>query len=530
MQLKLQLTALIVLISSSFLLGQRDGVPGKLQWGDYLKEPSSSSFISKIIASGSYGFYALRQKSESTFSDERAYAEIYDNKMSLLRSQRLELKYKGKMREFEDLVMVGGKLYFLTSFNNRAKNKNYLFRQEVDKKSLQLSSKLIKMGEIDSRDEYRDGAFSLVVSSDSSKVLVHSQLPYKKREPERFSFQVFDNQFNPLWSKDVVLPYPDGGFTIEEYRIDDQGNVYLLGIVYGDTRLERNGNPTYQYTILAYLNNGEDFQEFRLGLGDKFVTDLTFRIDKSGDLVCSGFYSEKGTSSIKGTYYFKLNAKTKDVYNQNLMAFDFDFLTEDLSDRRKRRALEAEREGDTERGPELYRFSLDELILRSDGGALLVAEQFFINERTYRYWDGTFRTDYFYYYNDIIVVNIKPNGEIEWATRIPKRQETVNDGGYYSSYAMSIVRDRLYFIFNDNSRNFEKDNNRLYNFNGKYSIIALIELFKDGSYAAYPLSSNRDADVVTRPQICKQIGSRKMMVYGEWGNRYRFGTLEFARE
>ena len=138
------------------------------------------------------------------------------------------------------------------------------------------------------------------------------------------------------------------------------------------------------------------------------------------------------------------------------------------------------------------------------------------------------RFEYFYNYNDIIVVNIQPDGGIEWATRIPKRQETVNDGGYYSSYAMSIVRDRLYFIFNDNSRNFSNEgNSRLYNFNGRNSIVALAELRKDGQLSMYPLFNNRDADIITRPKICKQIGSRRMMVYGEQGRQYRFAELEF---
>ncbi|MEN0004454.1 MAG: hypothetical protein AAF798_09930 [Bacteroidota bacterium] len=523
---KFMLLILLSVLTNVTIQAQQGKGPAMVTWGESIKEPSGS-FISKVIASGKYGFYALRQKREGAFSGERAYAEFYDSAMRLQRSTKLELKYKGKVREFEDLVMVGGRLYLLTSFNNRAKRKNYLFRQEVDKKSLQPNAKLKKMGEIDSRDEYRDGAFSLVVSSDSSKVLVHSQLPYERRQPERFAFQVYDQEFNTLWKKDIALPYSDGSFTVEEYQVDDQGNVYLLGIIYSDSRMERGGSPTYQYTILAYRNNGEDFQEYRIALDDKFITDLTFRIDRKGELVCTGFYSDRGVRSVKGTYYLKIDPQSQAVSSQNLMAFEFDFLTETLSDRKKARAMEAQREGDTDRTPELYRFSLDKLILRSDGGALLVAEQFYRYERVWRTWDGLLQTDFFYHYNDLIVVNIRPDGTIEWATRIPKRQETVNDGGYYSSYAMSIVRDKIYFIFNDNPRNFNPDSNRLYNYNGKSSVIALVELRKDGEYSAFPLFNNRDADVVTRPIICKQIGSRKMMIYGEWGSRYRFGTLEF---
>jgi len=64
-------------------------------------------------------------------------------------------------------------------------------------------------------------------------------------------------------------------------------------------------------------------------------------------------------------------------------------------------------------------------------------------------------------------------------------------------------------------------------FNGRQSVIALAEVSKDGSLRTWPLYSNRDADVVTRPKACRQIGSRKMAVYGESGRRFRFATLQF---
>ena len=509
-------------------VAQRDGVPGKLEWGTEIIEPNGTR-ISKIITAGSYGFYALRVKNSSSFSKERVYVEFYDSNQKLKRSQEMELKYKGKLREFEDVVMVGGKLYLLTSFNNQVKKKNYLFSQQLSKRLIP-SKTLVKIGEIDSRNIFREGEFDLVISRDSSKVMLYNQLPYQKNEPERFAFRVFDNQFNELWTKDIVLPYNDNQFAVEEYRIDKNGNIYLLGVLYQDrVRVRRQGRPNYQYIILAYSKEGTVVQEYKIDLSEKFITDLTFRIANDGKLVCSGFYSDKGTYSIKGTYFFRIDPETKSIFNKNLHPFDFDFLTEHMTEGRKEKAQKAEESGKVKRSTELYQYSLDELILRSDGGALMVAEQYYVYERSYRYFDNTIRYDYYYHYNDIIVVNIRPNGEIEWTSRIPKRQETVNDGGYFSSYAMSIVKDRLFFIFNDNSRNFEENNasRRLYNFNGRYSVIALTELRKDGSSTTYPFFTNSDADIITRPKICKQVGSRRMIVYGERGRTYRFANLEF---
>ena len=516
----------IVLCTVS-LWGQRVEAPAKISWGEEMVEPPGT-LITKSIAVNKQGFYMLRQKNEGALSNEQAYIEYYDSSMKLRKSQKLELKYKGKLRDFEDVMMIGGQLYLFTSFNNQAKKKNYLFYQKISKR-LQASRDLVMVSEVDAQNKAKEGSFHLILSSDSSKVLLYSQLPYQKKDPERFALKVFDNEMNKLWSHDIILPYTDQQFAIEDYRIDKEGNVYIMGKLYLDgARDSRRRRPNYQYVILAYTQQGEDVQEYHVGLKEKFITDLAFRIGNDGNLVCAGFFSEKGAYSVKGTCFFRLNSSNKEVFNLSFREFDFKFRTEFMRPGELKRASRAEANDDTGRESELYRYSLDELVLRSDGGAVLVAEQYYVYERSYRYWDGTLRFEYYYNYNDIIVVNIQADGSIEWATRIPKRQETVNDGGYYSSYAMSIVRDRLYFIFNDNSRNFKNDgSNRLYNFSGRNSIVALAELHKDGQLQMYPLFHNRDADVITRPKICKQVASRRMMVYGERGRQYRFAQIEF---
>ena len=143
---------------------QRDGVPGRLEWGEELVEPSGTR-ISKIIAAGSYGFFALRVRNASSFAKEKVFVEFYDSNQRLRRSQQMDLKYKSKTRAFEDVVLVGGQLYLLTSFHNQAKKKNYLFAQKLSKR-LMPSRNLSLIGEIDTRNVVRDGRFDLVVSRD----------------------------------------------------------------------------------------------------------------------------------------------------------------------------------------------------------------------------------------------------------------------------------------------------------------------------------------------------------------------------
>jgi len=516
----------IILNGPLLLMAQGGDIPAQIQWGERMTEPAGSR-IQKVISIGKDGYHMLRKKDPGALSYEQVYVEYYDNSLKVQRSSKINLKYKGKRRAFENVVKVGGQLYLFTSFHNQAKKKNYLFYQRLNQR-LNPSKSLEKIAEIDTRNLSNTGEFNLLISKDSTKVLLYNQLANKKKEPEQFALRVLDDQLSLLWSRDIILPYNDQQFVVEDYRIDEAGNVYLLGVLFQDgVRERRRGQPNYEYVILAYTEGGKADQEYRIDVNAKFITDLTFRIANDGSLTCAGFYSEKGTFSVKGTCFFQLDPDTKKVANLSFEEFDFQFRTEFLNNRAQRRAARPESTGNPDKEAELERFSLDEFILRSDGGAVLVAEQYYVYERTYRYWDGTLRFDYYYHYNDIIVVNIRPDGTIEWASRIPKRQETVNDGGYFSSYAMSIVRDRLYFIFNDNSRNFDGNSNRLYNFNGRNSIITLAEINKDGQLEMYPMFHNRDAGTITRPKICKQVGSKRMLVYGERGRDYRFAELTF---
>ena len=526
----------VALLLTASQLSAQDDKSAEITWGKELREPSGT-VLSKIIPYGTSTFYGLRQKTDSGMDSkrEKIYLERYNEHMNLVRSKELVLKYKRKHLDYEDFIKVGGGLYLLSSFNNQAKKKNYLFAQKVNKKSLTVSASLIKIGEIDTRNIQNEGFFDHHISRDSSKILIYNALPYKKGMPERFALHVYDDQFNELWSKDIALPYDDKHFSVEEYQIDNDGNVYILGVNY---------KPEYFFTILEYSKDGDDVQEYPIKPKEKLITDLTFRVDDDGNLVCSGFYADYDFSRIKGTYFFKLDTKTNTVHNKSLKEFEYGFLAGNLS---AKQLEKAQRSGKSRQKIGLNSFSLDKLVLRSDGGALLIAEQYFVEEHERRnynpyyapgYYPGTYPNnysrEYYYHYNDVIIVNIRPNGEIEWATRIPKQQVSRNDEGFYSSYAVSIVRDKIYLIYNDTEDNFVRNEriNQTYEFTGgeKRSLIAVAEISRDGTLDIFPLFKNRDADIITRPKMCKQVDKKNMIIYGEKGRSYRFGNVEFYKK
>ncbi len=542
-----------------------------LQWSKEYEEPANSN-LQKVIGTEGGGFYALRihQKGVMGTGSINAIIEYYDASMKLLRSKELDLEYKGKDRFLKDVVMLQGKLWLLSYFYNEKHEKTYLFAQRINNQTLTMSRDIMMISEQDETNKERQDVFNYSISRDSSKIVVFTRQPSERREQE-FAMTVFDSDFTEVWSKNARLPYGRKSFSVDEYQIDKNGNVYLLGVVYteGSNRTERKGKPTYQYDLIAYMRDSTlDIQEYKIMLKDKFITELTFRVADDGDLVFSGFYSEKDAKGMKGTCFFKINPKTKDMTSVSTREFGFDFITQNLSDRSKERAKAAVAADNKEKEPELFSYNLDKLILRSDGGAILIAEQYFIEERNnnfnnfgspysmggmspysnYSPYYSSFynpysfyspygynsynrnngRSDLYYHYNDVIVVNIRPDGEIDWAARIPKRQLSRNDGGLFSSYAMSIVADKLYFTYNEDPRNLDPRNKRTYTEEpDKYSVVVLAEINRQGEVRRTPLFQNKEEGITSRPKICRQIGRNKMAIYGERGRSYRFGLLTF---
>jgi hypothetical protein len=563
--MKNSLFILVFSVFATFAQAQTDApandprMATNIKWSNDLEEPSNTE-IKKIVATEGGGFYALRERQGGTFSNGTAkpIIEYYNARMKLVRSRELDLDVKGKGRFVKDVVMLDRRLWVLSYFYNEKHEKTYLFAQEISKSTLNLSKDLVKIAEQDQKNNAKEDVFTVATSRDSSKIVVFNRQPNAKNQ-QAFSLAVFDSEFNELWSKDAKLPYSRKSFGVEDYQVDNKGNVYLLGIIYteGSARLERRGKATYQYDIVAYRREDStmDSHEYKVDMKDRFVSDLSFKIGDDGDLICAGFYSEKGAKSVKGACFFKINPKTHDQTSISSRPFDFEFMTVNLSERNKERAKAALENGDKSAEPELYDYSIDKLITRSDGGVIMIAEQYFIDERL-RYnnnfgygggWGSSFynpyayssyydpynrnntqQPDYYFNYNDIIVVNIQPDGEIAWSARIPKRQTSVNDLGQYSSYGMSVVADKLYFIYNDDPKNLDPRSKKLATETpDKYSVLTIAEVDRNGVVKRSPLFQNKENGVVVRPKLSKQVGRRELAIYGESGRRYKFGVLNF---
>ena len=184
---------------------------------------------------------------------------------------------------------------------------------------------------------------------------------------------------------------------------------------------------------------------------------------------------------------------------------------------------------------EMYDYDLRNLIYFEDGSAILCAEQYAVNIVSSYVMGpngtGTYVLNTYYEYDDIIAVKIKPDGDIDWVTKIPKRQYTMNDEGFFSSYFMEIYKSKIYFLYNDHPDNLlEEINNtkKFKNFNGsKNSMAVLAVLDYNGNFTREALFKNKDTEVILRPKVCSSISNNEAIIFGQKGRTQRFAKMTF---
>lgn len=496
-------------------------------WGEELKFKKGEEF-SEYLGQDKEKHYLIKSLKKGYKYEINAFG----NDMKLKNAAIIDMKHHGNYKmTYEGSYLINDKIYVFSSFPDKKKKINKLYCRAFDKNDFE-SGELVEIEQLPYEKGRFKGSFGIVVSEDESKLLIYLGKPYEKNAPERFGFTVLSSDLKNQWKKDIELPYTEQFFTIDDYQVNNDGDVYILGQEFKENKKDRiKGKPNYQYHILAYLDNGKKKKDYEINLKNKFITDIVYKIAKNGDLICSGLYSENGTSSIKGAFYMTIDFDTRKVKNNSLKKFDEEFITQGWSDKAIAKAKKKKQKKN--RAIEMYEYDLNDFVLREDGGAVLLAEQYYVRvvTRTYTDSQGNMRTSttYHYYYKDVIVVNISPKGNIEWATKIDKSQHSVNDGGYYSSYVLQVDGDKLHLIYNESARNyFEKEERRgmkRKDKNARLTIIATVN--SNGDQEKEILINVSDENTYPVPKFSEQINEKQLLIYTRKLKKRKFGLVNF---
>lgn len=526
-----QMILLTCIMNFQFNVSSQTGnVKFNVRWGQPIKINKKFLFEDIVTIDRENNIHVLyREYSRYMGGTSKYHLARVSNNLNYTPGKELVLQSGGNPLSLLEIVEIGGKVYVFTFYQDNRLREKYIYLHEYNSSGMTVSAgKEIAKMNFEGFKRSQSGKFSVVYSEDRNSILVYFELPYADNDPERFGAIAYDRNMNVIWENTFSLPYQADKFRKEQLFLGNNGELYMTGRKYLEKEPGVRRDPkNFQYVLLHSANHGTDLVEHVIALNDYYITDLTAAMTPENDIVCSGFFSEKQKSfSIKGVFYILVDVQTKRKTVETVKEFDYEFITEGLTEKQQKRSDKNLAKG---RSIELPDFEFRDIILKENGGVLLTAEQFFVrvvsttDSRT-----GIVTYTYYYYYNDIIIVDIDSSGKINWTVKIPKNQVSSNDFGFYSSFLMAVHRDKIYLIFNDHLANANNTTQfqKLTSTRGKKNIVAsIVTIDRDGTWKKQMLFPVSEPGIHFLPKYSMQISEDEILLYCYYRGSNRFGKL-----
>lgn len=503
------------------LIGNSNAQQISIDWGS-LNKKQNKTYITSFVGNDGANFFVIRKKNAALFSSTKFLLEKFDATTLKLRySKEIILpQTKSVKHTFEKIVLLNKQLILFTSCYDSKDEKKRAFAWNLSTNASITSSEII-IDEINAPKKNNSGSFDFILSPDEKKILVYHNEPYQKNNSEKFSCTLLNDTLGVEYKKSFEMPYKDKESYIKEYKIDNQGNIGLLINVYLNKSDKK--NQTQFYSLIYISKNKTEFNEYKLELGTKKISAVTFSFTTDGNIIAAGFFSNLGISDVEiaGAFYLKLDKELGKIINNNSKDFDKEFLLEFISQQR------------IDKKRELQDFLLKSIRILPNGSTLLIGEKY--EESTVCYSDmrtGMVNCTYYFYYDDIIVIKFNEMGIFEWSKRIPKTQLSINDRGTYSSFIVTDFDNQLYLIFNDNPTNLNINKNisnakpRVMD-NPKKAITSMIVIAQNGETAKLPLFKAAEQNIYISPKLYAIPNTHELIIYGQKNSNYKFGRLSF---
>jgi hypothetical protein len=439
----------------------KKGEPIRLKISTYVQNSVELGVI------GNYAYFLLEPyqeiyKNEISLNSKEYYIYKFDLNNNLIKTTALKLVQDKKELEFEGAIKLQENILIFSSFQNIKDKKHYLFVQNFDPKTGELSNNHKLLAELDysGYSKFKNTTFKIEVSPDSSKVLIFYTLVNDSNEILRSGINVYDNEINLQWKNDkVTTQFSQGYFEFNKFRINNDGEVFIFGQQYVEILncwvkaqfrsrdfLTKDsyfvGESSYTYRIYHYSNKTDKVQGYTFELPEKFIRDMSIQASENGNVLCSGVYSKPGKVSVVGTFNFEYNTTTNSIEKISTFEFSKELLSKDLSEeelKRYKSSIANKQEWDP------FSYKISDIKTKQNGDKYFVAEQY-LNGRKVTTTGKMTIDQAIYWYNDLFVVSLDKQNQINKVDKISKRQYYL-DQSKFSSYKLIENNNNLYFFF-----------------------------------------------------------------------------------
>lgn len=363
--------------------------------------------------------------------------------------------------------------------------------------------------------------YSLIHSEDKQRIMV-------------FKVQTRNQRFDMVTLLyDKAFKLIDRGRQLTDYneRREGYNNFSLTNdgtLVFTHERQSAFRDYTSALELVIKKPSQETFSYSNIDLDGRYIDNIRLKVDNlNNKYLVNAFYYKKNRGNIEGlmTCFWERT-------NESPSVLKFAEFNDELR-------AEAKRSGQ-------LRFAFDDfflrqLILKKDGGFILIAEDFSSDTRGggvnswnrydylyspynpstgYYYYNpytgyyrplGSFRESTRYYYENILVLCIGKDGNIEW-NRIIQKDQFDDDTDRFLSFSTMTKTGEIHFLYNNDRRN---------------QIITDQSITPDGTIKRNPTLKSQEKGYEFMPGLSKQVGANQLIIPCTYRGWLCFAKIDF---
>jgi len=481
---------------------------------------------SQISTAGKIGDYIYLVRREDAIGREMNLQIYKSSNMELVSTRNVKnvscrnnKNCIDKQFDYERTLFFNDKMIMFFRTYNSKKKEHQLFAQIVDDRG-DFQGKLTLVDKIHAEKRRKAGSFNIRMCEDSTKFLI-LQHPVQgdKDDDEEYKFKIYDNRLNNLHNLSHKIAIKDKNITVSDYILGNNSKIFLLCNVRVDKKKREKGEALGYNIIYTLDPKTNALSEYKLQLPEKDIESVAIKINNEKELLyCTGLYSEiagnKHTGKdIDGFFFLKINQNNSDIVSKSFKRLDKDLVRQvnDVSKKSKKKKSKTNSKNKNEGISK--NFSIRHVKDKVDGSIHVITElrYYYVTSTTTCDSNGHCRTTYTYHYvrNNILTMNISPEGEITSFVDIPKYQHTVNDNGYFSSFGYLEKGDNVVFVYNDNPENLSSAVKSMKEVksmgNIKKTCLVAASIKSDGKYTKTKIYDNFENLIVSAPEDAIEI-------------------------
>lgn len=370
---------------------------------------------------------------------------------------------------YEGELISGTNIYYFFSLWDKATETEQLFMYTINTNTGKRESNKIIINTAKGKVANNNNGprYLFKKSFDESKILIQYRLKPANKNDDKSTdvigcIVLNQSDLSKIWNKEVTMPYTEAQMNNIAYAITGDGSIFILTEVFKSGNRQRYSNsdvPNFEIELIEISENGNNVKSSNMSTEGKFVNQIGFFEGKDKTLLLAGYYCKTKSSKVDGVFLIKLNS---DGDQENMDAYEIpsEIMKQYTSERQQNKIDKQEENGNDVSMKDFY---LSDVRVDTDGSIVLTGEKYF---STVRYSSQTNLSTYTYYYQEMLLAKINPNGELSYMKKLPKNQIgiTQNSSNTGSSRFTSSSFDDLsfklistekyyYTVFLDNEKN-----------------------------------------------------------------------------